>query len=69
MVPLFTPVTAHPQLAVYLTVISRVQVHLVAIVAHFVCFEALVAQFTEADQFFRLVDLNLIPLGPLVRDR
>ena len=66
MVPLFALITAHPKLAINLTIVSRVQIHLKAVVALLVENEAFVAKIAEADPFLSRQNLDLRELGGLL---
>ena len=69
VVPFFAFVTAHPELSIDLTVVGRVQVDLIAVVALIVGLEALVAELAKADHLLSRGNRHLVELGLLlVRD-
>ena len=66
MVPFFAFVTAHPKLSINLTVVGRVQVDLIAVVALVIVLEAFVAELAKADHLLGRGNRHLVELGLLL---
>jgi len=67
MVPLFAHITFYPGLSVDLTIISRSEVNLEAVVALFIHFKTMKAILTEADPLVSDRKLHLLKFGLLSR--